>query len=114
MVPKFADPDSAGVRSSAAIKRFVHAVGLKIRLRPLFYHRKGNRAYDDETRLAGLTPEQQGTVHTMETFHWRLEFVRRPLFRFPIPVMFNQAGDRFVVIRDDGTIDEEPDLKLRD
>lgn len=76
--------------------------------------RKGIRAYDDEARLAGLTPEQQDTVHTMETFHWRLEFVRRPLFRFPIPVMFNQAGDRFVVIRDDGTIDEEPDLKLRD
>lgn len=76
--------------------------------------RKGAPKMDDATLLAGLTPEQQATIHTMETFHWRLKFVRRPLFKIPIPVLFNRAGDRYVVVREDGTIDENPALKLRD
>ena len=50
----------------------------------------------------------------METFHWRLKFVRRPLFKIPIPVLFNPEGDRYVVVNEDGTIDENPALKLRD
>ena len=76
--------------------------------------RKGAPKMDDATLLAGLTPEQQATIHTMETFHWRLKFVRRPLFKIPIPVLFNREGDRFVVANEDGTIDEDPALKLRD
>ena len=76
--------------------------------------RKGAPKLDDATLLAGLTPEQQATIHTMETFHWRLKFVRRPLFKIPIPVLFNPEGDRYVVVNEDGTIDENPALKLRD
>lgn len=76
--------------------------------------RKGVPKLDDATLLAGLTPEQQATIHTMETFHWRLKFVRRPLFKIPIPVLFNREGDRYVVVNEDGTIDENPALKLRD
>lgn len=76
--------------------------------------RKGAPKMDDATLLAGLTPEQQATIHTMETFHWRLKFVRRPLFKIPIPVLFNREGDRYVVVNEDGTIDENPVLKLRD
>ena len=76
--------------------------------------RKGAPKMDDATLLAGLTPEQQATIHTMETFHWRLKFVRRPLFKIPIPVLFNREGDRYVVVNEDGTIDENPALKLGD
>ena len=76
--------------------------------------RKGAPKMDDATLLAGLTPEQQATIHTMETFHWRLKFVRRPLFKIPIPVLFNPEGDRYGVVNEDGTIDENPALKLRD
>ena len=76
--------------------------------------RKGAPKLDDATLLAGLTPEQQATIHTMETFHWRLKFVRRPLFKIPIPVLFNREGDRYAVVNEDGTIDEQPALKLRD
>ena len=75
--------------------------------------RKGAPKMDDATLLAGLTPEQQATIHTMETFHWRLKFVRRPLFKTPIPVLFNREG-RYVVVNEDGTIDENPTLVLRD
>ena len=56
--------------------------------------RKGAPKMDDATLLAGLTPEQQATIHTMETFHWRLKFVRRPLFKIPVPVRFNREVDR--------------------
>ena len=76
--------------------------------------RKGAPKMDDATLLAGLTPEQQATIHTMEAFHWRLKFVRRPLFKIPIPVLFNREGDRYVVVNEDGTIDETPALKLGD
>ena len=76
--------------------------------------RKGAPKMDDATLLAGLTPEQQATIHTMETFHWRLKFVRRTLFKIPIPVLFNREGDRYVVVNEDGTIDENPALTLRD
>lgn len=76
--------------------------------------RKGAPKLDDATLLAGLTPEQQATIHTMETFHWRLKFVRRPLFKIPIPVLFNREGDRYVVVNEDGTIDENPALTLGD
>lgn len=76
--------------------------------------RKGAPKMDDATLLAGLTPAQQATIETMETFHWRLKFVRRPLFKTPIPVLFNREGDRYVVVNEDGTIDEQPTLVLRD
>lgn len=61
----------------------------------------------------GLTPEQLRAVETLEAFQWRLAFVRRPLFRDPIPVMFDRGDTRFVVVQADGTLDENPTLKLR-
>ncbi|NZA27795.1 hypothetical protein H0E84_15560 [Luteimonas sp. SJ-92] len=61
----------------------------------------------------GLTPPQQVTLEAMEIFRWRLAFVRRPLFQAPIPVLLDQDETRHVVIREDGTLDEEPTLKLR-
>lgn len=76
--------------------------------------RKGAPTMHYATLLAGLTPAQQATIQTMETFHWRLKFVRRPLFKTPIPVLFNREGDRYVVVNEDGTIDENPALVLRD
>jgi len=62
---------------------------------------------------AGLTPGQLRAVETLEAFQWRLAFVRRPLFRDPIPVMFDRGDTRFVVVQADGTLDENPTLKLR-
>ena len=76
--------------------------------------RKAAPVQSADALRAGLTPEQQATIHTMETFHWRLKFVRRPLFKIPIPVLFNREGDRYVVVNEDGTIDETPALKLGD
>ena len=63
---------------------------------------------------AGLTAEQRQAVETLEHFGWRLRFVRRPLFRDPIPVLFDRAGERYVVLQPDGSLDESQTLQLRD
>ena len=63
---------------------------------------------------AGLTPAQLVTLEALEIFQWRLAFVRRPLFQAPIPVLFDRNNERYIVIREDGTLDEQPTLKLRD
>jgi len=61
----------------------------------------------------GLTPAQLVTLEALEIFRWRLAFVRRPLFQAAIPVLFDADDTRFVVIREDGTLDEQPTLRLR-
>jgi len=62
---------------------------------------------------AGLTAAQLVTLEALEIFRWRLAFVRRPMFQAPIPVLFDKDDTRFVVILEDGTLDEQPTLKLR-
>lgn len=74
--------------------------------------RSAASALSDELR-AGLTPAQLQTLEALEIFRWRLAFVRRPLFQPPIPVLFDQDGTRHVVIIEDGTLDEHPQLRLR-
>ena len=61
----------------------------------------------------GLTGPQLETLEALEIFRWRLAFVRRPLFQAPIPVLFDQDGTRHIVIREDGSLDEQPTLRLR-
>ncbi|AWV06854.1 hypothetical protein C9I47_1138 [Lysobacter maris] len=63
---------------------------------------------------AGLTPAQLATLETLETFGWVLEFVRRPLFRDPVPVVFDRGRTRCVVLEADGSINENHGLQLRD
>ena len=75
--------------------------------------RKRATPAESEALREGLTPEQLVTLEAMEIFRWRLAFVRRPLFQAPIPVLFDKDETRHVVIREDGTLDEQPTLRLR-
>ncbi|HEY4529295.1 MAG TPA: hypothetical protein VIG97_03040, partial [Luteimonas sp.] len=75
--------------------------------------RRAAAAADAAQLRNGLAPAQRVTLEALEIFGWRLAFVRRPLFQAPVPVLFDQGGTRHVVIRDDGTLDEQPTLKLR-
>uniref|UniRef100_UPI0028C48D4D hypothetical protein n=1 Tax=Pseudoxanthomonas sp. TaxID=1871049 RepID=UPI0028C48D4D len=70
-------------------------------------------ATDAEALRAGLTPAQLMTLEALEIFQWRLAFVRRPLFQAPIPVLFDRGDTRYVVIEEDGTLNEQPTLTLR-
>lgn len=69
---------------------------------------------DTVTLRAGLTQEQARAIATLETFGWTLRFVRRPLFRDPVPVLFDKAGSRWLVVDGDGTLDENPGFEIRD
>lgn len=68
---------------------------------------------DADALRVGLTPAQVMTLEALEIFHWRLAFVRRPLFQAPIPVLFDRDHTRHVVIQEDGTLDESQSLVLR-
>ena len=67
-----------------------------------------------DAKREGLTHAQQRTLAELEHFSWELRWVRRPMFRDPVPIVFNRKRERFVVIRPDGSIDEQPDLVLRE
>lgn len=61
----------------------------------------------------GLTREQLDALHTLEQFGWTLEFVRRPLFQLPVPVVFDRKRQRFVVLEPDGSLNENPGFAIR-
>ncbi|WP_235578528.1 hypothetical protein [Pseudoxanthomonas sp. Root65] len=75
--------------------------------------RKAAAAQQADALRAGLTPAQLMTLEALEIFQWRLAFVRRPLFQTPIPVLFDREETRYVVIEEDGTLNEQPTLQLR-
>ncbi len=62
---------------------------------------------------SGLTPQQLTTLLTLEGFQWTLAFVRRPMFRDPVPVAFDRSGTRKVVIEADGSLNENHGLTIR-
>lgn len=80
------------------------------------YGRERRQPDEADTRAlrAGLTPAQLNALETLEQFQWTLRFVRRPMFRDPIPVLFHRDGKRYVVLEADGTLNESPDLVIRD
>lgn len=75
--------------------------------------RKPAPAQDAAALRVGLTPAQVMTLEALEIFQWKLAFVRRPMFQAPIPVLFDREDTRFVVIEEDGTLNETPTLVLR-
>ena len=76
--------------------------------------RRNSDTPDDAALRAGLTPAQADAIATLELFGWALRFVRRPLFRDPVPVLFDKDGTRWIVVDGDGALDENPDLEIRE
>ena len=69
----------------------------------------------DTTSLrAGLTREQTAAIATLEQLGWSLQFVRRPLFRDPVPVLFQKGGERWIAVDGDGQLDENPGFAIRE
>ena len=60
-----------------------------------------------------LNDEQLSSLQKLEGFGWNLQFVRRPLFQEVVPVLFHPDNGTLGVMRDDGTLDTEPDIQLR-
>ena len=82
-------------------------------------HRKERRSnkplsLDPELLSEGLNADQLKTLSTLRHFNWTLKFVRRPMFRDPIPVLVDRERKRLLVIEPDGSINEDPNIALRD
>ena len=60
-----------------------------------------------------LNDAQLSSLQKLEGFGWNLQFVRRPLFQEVVPVLFHPDNGTLGVMRDDGTLDMEPDIQLR-
>ena len=76
--------------------------------------RRGTAPDDPLALRRGLTPDQLKAIETLEQFRWTLKFVRRPMFQDPVPVVFDRDGQRYAVVRGDGTLDESPGFRIRD
>jgi len=76
--------------------------------------RRQSPPQDSAALRAGLTPEQLKALETLEHFKWTLKFVRRPLFKEPVPVVFDRTGTRWAVLEGDGSINESPGFRLRE
>jgi hypothetical protein len=61
-----------------------------------------------------LNEAQIRTLRSIRHFGWELHFVRRPMFQEVVPVLVNREGDKFIVLHENGAINEVPDLDLRD
>lgn len=60
-----------------------------------------------------LNDDQLMALTRIESFGWTLEFIRRPLFQEPTPVVFGPGKVEIGVLLKDGTIDKDPKIFVR-
>lgn len=75
--------------------------------------RRQVRLVPGATLRAQLNEDQLMTLCELERYGWELKFVRRPLFKDPIPVVIDGDRKSFSVLRPDGTLEDHPSLKWR-
>lgn len=60
-----------------------------------------------------LNEEQLLALAGLENYGWELKFIRKPMFKQPIPVVFDSSRRHYAVLKDDGTLDENPGFDIR-
>lgn len=60
-----------------------------------------------------LNEEQLMTLRDLERFGWELKFIRRPPFQEAIPVVVDGDRKSFSILKSDGSLEDQPDIKLR-
>lgn len=63
--------------------------------------------------MVTLSELQVLALRRIESFGWKLQFIRRPLFQEPVPVVASGDGMKIGILEEDGRINMEPDIKLR-
>lgn len=61
-----------------------------------------------------LNDAQLIALPALERFGWELKFVRKPLFQSPVPVVFNADGTTVGVLEEDGRLNLQVDVQVRD
>ncbi len=70
--------------------------------------------HDSKEHAVFLTPEQRKTLDDLKMLGWELKFVRKPLFQQPVPVVIERKTNRYAVIEEDGSLNDNPGFKIRD
>lgn len=61
-----------------------------------------------------LSEFQLMALRRIKSFGWELLFVRRVPFHAAVPVIVNDDGNKVGVLEEDGRINMEPDIKIRE
>ena len=61
-----------------------------------------------------LNEAQIHTLRRMENFGWELKFIRRPLFQDVLPILLHLDSNKIGVLEEDGTLNMQRDLNLRE
>ena len=60
-----------------------------------------------------LNDAQMLSLNKLEGFGWNLKFVRRPLFQEVVPVLFHPDTNKYGILNDDGTLNAQPEIQVR-
>lgn len=75
--------------------------------------RKGDKPVP-ENAIDLLNQLQVLALRQMEGYGWQLQFIRRPLFQDPVPVVIDADGRKIGILEEDGRINMEPEIKVRE
>jgi hypothetical protein len=75
--------------------------------------RKAQKTMSDMLK-SELNPDQRDTLGELEKFGWELRFVRHDPEQRPVPVIFDSEHTKFAVLDQDGSLDENAFVKLRE
>jgi hypothetical protein len=75
--------------------------------------RKGDKPVPDNAAEM-LNQLQLLALHKIEGFGWRLQFIRRPLFQDVVAVVVDSGGKKIGVLEEDGEINMNPDIEVRE
>lgn len=74
--------------------------------------RKGDKPIPDDLESL-LNAAQLKALRGLKAFGWSLQFVRRPMFQDPVPVVVNADGDTYGVLEKDGKVNVETGVDQR-
>ena len=74
--------------------------------------RNGTQPVPDDA-ISFMNDEQKMAFRNLESFGWRIKFIRRPLFQRPVCVLTNPEETEIAVLEEDGTVNKNPDIVIR-
>jgi hypothetical protein len=75
--------------------------------------RKAKKPMSDVLKTE-LNPDQRETLGELEKFGWELRFVRHDPEQRPVPVIFDSEHAKFAVLDQDGSLDENAFINIRE
>ncbi len=75
---------------------------------------KRSLAQDSRKELESkLSLEQLLSLRQLEAYGWSLQFIRKPLFQDPVPIVKEGNGQTIGILEEDGRLNFEVDLEIR-